>query len=236
MQLRELLVEKNFCVYKITNLVNGKIYIGKTSDVNARWKKHIKIAENKEEKAYQYIHRSINKYGAENFSIEKIEDNLTEPESFDREIFWIKILDSKNPDVGMNLTDGGEGTSGLKWSENSREKIRGSNNHNFGKTTPDDVKEKLRIASTGRELSLEAKQKISDIHTGKIISAEQKTLLIRINSGEKHPQAKFTEQDVIRMREMFATGGYSQTELAKIFNTKPNVVSQIINRKRWSHV
>ena len=236
MKLLELLQEKNFCVYKITNLVNGKIYIGKTYDVNARWEKHVKIATNREEKAYQYLHKSINKYGADNFTIEKLEENLTEQESFEREIFWIKTLNSKNPDVGMNLTDGGEGASGLKWSEDSREKIRGSNNHNFGKITPDDVKEKLKISSTGRKLSTEAKLKISETHKNKTISDEQKNQLSELNSGEKHPQAKFTEQDILRIREMFATGEYTQTELAKNFGTKPNVISQIVNRVRWRNI
>ena len=236
MKLRELLQEENFCVYKIINLVNGKVYIGKTSDVNARWRKHVKIAENKEEKAHQYLHKSISKYGVVNFVIEKIESNLTEIESFDRERFWIKTLDSKNPDVGMNLTDGCEGTSGLKWSEDSREKIRGSNNHNFGKITPDDVKEKLKISSTGRKLSTEAKLKISETHKNKTISDEQKNQLSELNSGEKHPQAKFTEQDILRIREMFATGEYTQTELAKNFGTKPNVISQIVNRVRWRNI
>lgn len=236
MKLRELLQEENFCVYKITNLVNGKIYIGKTSDINTRWNKHVKIASNQEDKAHQYLHRSINKYGAENFTIEKLESRLTEQESFNREIFWIKTLDSKNPNVGMNLTDGGEGATGLKWSEDSRKKIRGSNNHNFGKITPDSVKEKLKIASTGRKLSNETKIKISKSHKNKIISDEQKTQLSEINSGEKHPQAKFIEQDIIKIREMFATGEYTQTELAKIFGTKPNVISQIVNRVRWRNI
>jgi group I intron endonuclease len=239
MKLRELLQEENFCVYKITNLVNGKIYIGKTSDVNKRWKKHIEIAKSQEEKAYQYLHKSINKYGIENFIIEEIENNLTEQESFNREIFWIKTMEAKNSNVGMNLTNGGEGASGLKWSNESRNKISGDNNHNFGKPLKEEVKDKLSVALSGENNPFYGKhhsEKTIKLLQNKEISDEQKKYLSEINSGEKHPHAKFTDQDVIKMRHMFATGEYSQTELAKIFNTKPNVVSQIVNRVRWKHI
>jgi group I intron endonuclease len=141
--------ERIFCVYKITNLVNGKIYVGKTSDVDKRLSRHFKIAESKEEKAYQYLHRSINKYGSNNFVIEVLEDKLTEVDAFEMEKFWIKELNSKDPSVGMNLTDGGEGATGLEWSEESRLNISGSNNHNFGKSLSEETKEKISASVSG---------------------------------------------------------------------------------------
>src|ERR1700681_3422802 len=99
--------DKIFCVYKITNLINEKIYVGKTSDVDKRWEEHLKVARTQEKKAYHYLHKSINKYGSENFKIEIIEDNLFEEQSFEREKFWIRELGSNNSSIGMNLTIGG---------------------------------------------------------------------------------------------------------------------------------
>jgi hypothetical protein len=68
------------------------------------------------------------------------------------------------------------------------------------------------------------------------ISKEQRKLSSEGARGSNNAHSKFTERDVLKMREMFATGNYSQTELAKIFGTKPNVVSQIVNRIRWTHI
>lgn len=239
MKLRELFQEEKFCVYKISNLINGKIYIGKTSNVNVRWEKHIKISENKEEKAYQYLHKSINKYGLENFTIEKIEDNLTEQESFDREKFWIKTLNSKNHNLGMNLTDGGEGTSGLKWSEDSREKIRGLNNHNFGKPLSKEVKLKLSVVLSGENNPFYGKmhsEKVISFLKNRVVSEEVKLIISKNCRGENQWNAKFSDADIIDIRNKWDSGKYTQTEIAKLYNVKPNTINQIVNRKRWTHI
>lgn len=63
-------------IYKITNLLNGKVYVGRSVDVHARWRQHIKAASGC---STSPIHQAIRKYGAENFDftvLEKIEDNL----------------------------------------------------------------------------------------------------------------------------------------------------------------
>lgn len=238
MKLRELLQEENFCVYKITNLINGKIYIGKTFNINTRWEKHIKIAENKEEKAYQYLHKSINKYGVENFIIEELENNLTEQESFEKEKFWIKTLNSKNCDVGMNLTDGGEGASGLKWSEHSRDKIRGENNHNFGKELSLETKEKLSQALSGENNPFYNKKHSEEtiiFLKNRPISEEQRKLSSEGTRGSNSPRAKLTEEKVLKIREMFSNG-ISQKNISELFGVKRHTINQIVNRVRWRHI
>ena len=53
-------------IYKITNLVNGKSYVGQTiRTIEERWKQHIK--DSKGNKDDFYLHRAIRKYGKENF-------------------------------------------------------------------------------------------------------------------------------------------------------------------------
>lgn len=92
-------------IYKIENLVNGKVYIGQSINILARWSDHkYKLENNLHENSY--LQNSWNKYGAENFKFQIVElcskDNLNT-----KECEWIKKYDSfKN---GYNLTGGGSG-------------------------------------------------------------------------------------------------------------------------------
>lgn len=62
---------RSYDVYKITNKVNNKVYIGITSKgISARWKEHIYSAEHD---CPFKLHRAIRKYGKENFSVELID-------------------------------------------------------------------------------------------------------------------------------------------------------------------
>jgi hypothetical protein len=54
--------------------------------------------------------------------------------------------------------------------------------------------------------------------------------------GERHGNAKLTEVDVIEIRRMFATGLYSQPEIAAKFGIAATNVCLIVNRKRWAYV
>lgn len=87
-------------IYKIINLINFKIYIGLTTRTcEERFKEHIKN--------YKYvdyaIYRAMRKYGIDNFKLESIEtcDNLDD--LILRESFWIKKLDTMNPNKGYNM-------------------------------------------------------------------------------------------------------------------------------------
>lgn len=102
-------------IYKITNKVNGKSYIGQTRyTLEFRWRQHLHKKDN------TYFHNAIRKYGAENFSLEVLEEcpyfNLNE-----REIFYIAKYDSFNS--GYNLTIGGDGNKRLLL-DNSYDEIK----------------------------------------------------------------------------------------------------------------
>lgn len=93
-------------IYKITNNVNGKIYIGKTNrSIEERFKEHCKdyLRRDFEKRP---LYSAMRKYGVENFSIELVEEtNIPE----ERERYWIEYYGSfKN---GYNATLGGDGKS-----------------------------------------------------------------------------------------------------------------------------
>lgn len=104
-------------IYKITNNVNSKCYIGQTSKtIEDRWKEHIKTSQNEKREGYNYpLYKAFRKYGIENFSIDEIEE-CDISELNDREMYWIKYYDSYHN--GYNQTLGGSGGKYLELDEN----------------------------------------------------------------------------------------------------------------------
>ena len=105
-------------IYKITNTINGKVYIGQTiRDINCRWSEHLRHAYNQNDHEYEtHLYRSMRKYGKENFSIQQIEKcNIEDLD--EREIFWIDFYRSYDENYGYNMTLGGSGTRRLEYDE-----------------------------------------------------------------------------------------------------------------------
>lgn len=93
-------------IYKITNNINGKAYIGKTeSTVEKRFKQHCQDYK-KDRCSNRPLYRAMNKYGVENFTVEVIEETF-EPNT--REIYWIEYFNTYK--FGYNATKGGDGKS-----------------------------------------------------------------------------------------------------------------------------
>ena len=95
-------------IYKITNTINNKVYIGQSINIDERWRAHKADYKNShltgKHKSYLYV--SMRKYGIENFKFEVIEEAPKELLN-EREIYWIQYYDATNPDKGYNLTPGG---------------------------------------------------------------------------------------------------------------------------------
>ena len=91
-------------IYKITNDINNKIYIGKTEfSVEKRWKEHCRDSQ-KENKQNRPLYRAMKKYGLNHFHIEVIEKTDRGEE---REKYWIEYYGSFKK--GYNATLGGDG-------------------------------------------------------------------------------------------------------------------------------
>lgn len=106
-------------IYKITNITNQKCYVGSTKrSLKKRFKAHLYEARKNVDD--MYLHRAMRKYGEINFQIELIEECVIET-LYDREIYWIKKLNTKSPN-GYNLHDGGRGGC-LNPSDELRQKL-----------------------------------------------------------------------------------------------------------------
>lgn len=112
-------------IYKITNLVNNKIYIGKVYNktIYDRFNRHIKAAVKNNSKLY--LHKAIRKHGKDNFIIEQIDTANNLDELNNKEKYWIKFYNSTNDKFGYNLTIGGDGgNTYLNKSTEELEKIK----------------------------------------------------------------------------------------------------------------
>ena len=132
-------------IYKITNTVNGKIYIGQT-----KWKL---------EKRFRYhtyncsgcvaLRNALYKYGVENFTIEEIDCAESQSELDEKETYWIKHYNCIVPN-GYNLKNGGSTPtyseeSKIRMSKNHAD-VSGMNNPRYGSHVSEEHKQKLRLS------------------------------------------------------------------------------------------
>lgn len=123
-------------IYKITNKVNNKVYIGQTIEYEERVRHHKQTAFRKNSKEKDRpLYRAIRKYGVDNFYFEIIDSANNIDELNEKEIYWIDYYDScVDSNKGYNLDKGGK--NGNK-SEATKRKIGqvqiGKLNHAYGK-------------------------------------------------------------------------------------------------------
>ena len=140
----------NCGIYKITNFVNNKVYIGQTINLRTRSSQHFSaLKQNKHQN--KHLQCSFNKHGIENFKYEIIE--FCEPEKLNElEIFYIKKYNATNRNYGYNRENGGVLNRTL--SEEARKemslrlkgKYAGEKNPNYGKHRSTETKQKISEA------------------------------------------------------------------------------------------
>ena len=141
-------------IYKITNNINNKIYVGKHKS-------------EKFDDSYwgggKILRKSIKKYGKENFSREILEECFSKKELNEKEKFWIKELDCRNPEIGYNISIGGDG-GGIfghhNFSEQGLNAIKTANSCKHSKEHNQKISESLSKKFKGRKKSPEWVEKI----------------------------------------------------------------------------
>ena len=148
-------------IYKITNTVNDKIYIGQTiTSLKSRWQSHVSSAKcNKP----WVICSAIRKYGEENFKIEQIDIAHSKVELDDLEIKYIKDL---TPHYNMCAGGGGLGSPSNEVRKKISDKLK-------GRVFTKERSEKQSIRQLGRVLSDETKLKIKNAQIGRIYPNRQ---------------------------------------------------------------
>ncbi|MCR5191741.1 MAG: hypothetical protein K6D59_00425 [Bacteroidales bacterium] len=124
---------RSYYVYKHTNLINGKVYIGKCyRKPSYRWgidgSGYLRCSRGHNKVDQRHFASAIKKYGWDNFKHDILFKNLTADEASQIETLMIATYESNKPDKGYNMTMGGEGCAGRKVSQTTRELLRKSLN------------------------------------------------------------------------------------------------------------
>lgn len=174
-------MNKSYIIYKVTNMVNNKIYIGKTIyTLNKRKSEHIITTKSK--CGNMVFHKAIRKYGEENFKWETIYECDDELILNIMETMKIIVNHSHMSEGGYNLTWGGEGISGYKFTDEQKKKLseshKGITSNRKGVKLSKETKKKLSESHKGQvawnkgktgcfSRSIETKRKMSESHKGK---------------------------------------------------------------------
>lgn len=165
-------------IYKVTNKINGKVYIGQTTQgLRRRKKAHIRDAVNK--KYNSVFHKALLKYN--DFAWEIIDQCDSRQQLNEMEFHYIKQYDSKAPN-GYNLTFGGDGMDGFTVSEETKVKISkamtGKKSYWYGKHHTAATKKKLSDLASLRRRGTPSKDT-----KNKIAESLRKTYLIVFPNG-----------------------------------------------------
>jgi len=204
---------ETFVIYQITNTINGKSYIGQSSNFEERWKKHLrdaarKIGKTSTSKKFA-IHHAINKYGAENFSFQVIQECQSLEEANLAEMFHIQTLKTLAP-LGYNLTTGGcQGSPSQETKEKIREKLKISSFFN----RPDQ-----EHPNCGRKLSENHKNKISESNSGD-------------SSGVKKINSLMAKEIYLKALNNIAT-----PQLMEEYQLSQNAILNILNKRSWKEI
>ena len=165
-------------IYKTTNLLNGKFYIGK------------RVYRKKDDDWYLgsgvYLNRAIKKYGRINFKKEIIEWCNNKKHLSEREIYWISYFNSTNSKIGYNLSLGGDGGNVGK------EAYIKISNKLKGKKKPKEFGEKVSKALKGKPKTKEHNEKVRQSLIGiprpkEIVEKMSKSIKEKYDNGWKSP-------------------------------------------------
>lgn len=168
-------------IYLVTNKITGKQYVGQTMrSIEKRWETH--------GHGNYYISKSIRKHGKDNFKIEILEKCKSKQELSEKEIYWIKELNTLSPN-GYNLTGGGEGNLGWKHTEEAKRKMseamKGKKHPNYGKKHSEEIRRKISESLKGHKYSIESRRKMSESQKGKTHSVETRSRMSKAQKGKK---------------------------------------------------
>lgn len=191
-------------IYKITNIINQKSYIGKTEyePAERRWKQHQAEAKRKS-KSHRTLYRAINKYGVQNFQFIILEQTNNPNE---REQYYIQLFDTYHN--GYNETLGGDGCSYLELPE---QKICDYylNNHTLEETVTQFQHDPLTIKKILQKNNIQLRTQ-----------SDTMQLSLSYSVAKIHPQTN----EIIEV--------YPSIKVAELANGNTRHITDVVNGKR----
>jgi len=236
-------------IYRITNKINNKNYIGESIDVERRWGGHKSQLKNNNHGNF-HLQSSYNKNGIENFEHALLEeclfDNLRK-----RQAYWIDRYDSCNRKVGYNIVEpDNENPNKERLSEETKEKISKANKGN--KHTKEAIK-KMSECKIGENNP--AYRRTGDKHPmygragdkhpmygikgkdhpmfGHKHTSIVKKKMSKSKTGENNPAAKLTWEDVREIRNDHINKKIKASKIAKTYNMNERHINSVIDNEVW---
>lgn len=238
-----------YSVYKVTNNVNGKIYIGYTSkDPEVRWIKH-KSHMKRKSGSLPYFLQALRKYGPENFTWEVFYQTDSMDHALEVERQTIERFDSTNRAIGYNRSIGGQlveppsgeknGMHGKRHTYEARKAVSvankgrfaGENNPNYGKARPEHVLDAISKAQKGRVweksrcphcLKSGATHNMKRYHFD---NCRQNPQMTEAKKAELDERDRLQSERLSQGQKRFAESGKPR---AKPLNIKPRVLKEVI--------
>lgn len=189
------MIDQIFCVYKIENFVNNKVYIGSTSNFKMRLRNHFSELRNNKHHSI-HLQRSWNKYGKNAFKISIIEEIKFSTVHTDSEIkqilsyreqSYINMYDSCNDKFGYNIYPSAYSCLGVKRSEELKKHLSVTNKKIIQSAAwKNKLRNNIKIAQQVLRNTVRTKEwseKIGNSHRNKPISQENR---IKISDGSSN--------------------------------------------------
>jgi len=154
-------MSKMIGIYTITNIVDNKIYVGESININSRLYNHLRMLKNNKH-SNTHLQNSYNLYGENNFKFEILEECNKELNK-SQENYWCNMLNTHDRNYGFNLRLTAPDNH-YKVTDDIKNKISIKNKgkqFKLGWKCPEDVKIKISKSNIGRKCTIEFKEKCS---------------------------------------------------------------------------
>lgn len=229
--------EKISGIYKIENIVNGKLYIGSSIDIYKRWKEHKTELENK---CHHSIHlqRAWDKHGEENFKFEILEVFNGEREKlFELEKYYLDTYKCCDFTNGYNISDNplSCGTSPPTYQDIINGKFIMSKDQ-FDEIIYYLCNTKLSVPKISKITGTSINSISQIYHKRQYVNIVRDLNFIkRTDIGENSSNSKLTEKDVLEIISMLINEFY-MVDISKKFNISPSTIHDIYSHKSWKHL
>lgn len=234
-------------IYKITNITNGKAYIGLTTkDVCLRWKAHISNAFTKN--IQYYLYKSMRKYGVDSFKVETLYEAVNVRELIAVEKGLIAQYGTMFCANGYNQSSGGESRSGVKLTDVTKAKLSTASKKQFlrcghpmeGKKHSSESRVKMSCSAKNRPIGKimprEAVESSRQKRTGIKRTPEQcaKIAAGRVGKGLGNQGARKYPAELIMGAIERVRSGEKQSHVAMSVGIEQSYMSQLMSGKRGS--
>ena len=201
-------------IYKYTNKVNGKVYIGRTCTT---LKKRARRGQGY--KGCVYFWCAIEKYGWDNFEPEILESGLTNEEAAIKETEYIKKFNSANSEFGYNIIENANNDIGEKVRIKMSERNKGENNPRWGCHISEEHRQKIREANKKR------------VYTPEMIENMRKGHQKKGFVGKNHPMYGRHHTEEAKRKVSEANKGHIPWNKGKkMSEIKPNYIHPLLGK------